>query len=444
MVGEAGSSGAARAPCDECIRPRRDRGRENVGDNRRILLIDDSPAIHEDFHKILAPRAPARGLEDAEAALFGDARRDDAGFALDSAFQGQEGLRRVEAALAEGRPYALAFVDMRMPPGWDGMETVERLWQADPRLQVVICTAYSDHAWEEVLDRVAVQDRLLILKKPFDLIEVSQLARTLTAKWSLARRSETQQAELASTVADLRAADQALRCAIRDLEIFAFSVAHDLEGPLARIRSFASLLAEHLPEGGGKPSHYLGRVIANAAAGEQLVRGLVDLAEVAHAPLQPEAVDVGAMVQRLFEPLRASDPDRDARLEVADGLVAWADPRLLQVALLHLVENSWKFTSRCASTQLVLGLAERTAGEAVFYLRDNGCGFDPAEAGRLFHNCVRLHGGDDYPGTGLGLVTVSRILQRHGGRVWADSAPDQGTTFHFSLPLRPGRAADNG
>src|SRR6185369_6863778 len=128
----------------------------------------------------------------ARAALFGDdappAPAGSAPFELDSAYQGQEGLAKVEAALQAGRPYAMAFVDMRMPPGWDGVETIEQLWRADPRLQVVICTAYSDSSWEEVLRRLDAGDRLLILKKPFDNIEVRQLANALTAKWQMTQQ----------------------------------------------------------------------------------------------------------------------------------------------------------------------------------------------------------------------------------------------------------------
>ena len=173
----------------------------NQSQNRRILLIDDMPSIHEDFRKILGARPAASALDGFEAALFGqvEAPRSE-GFELDSAHQGREGVAMVEAAVRAGRPYAMAFVDMRMPPGWDGVETVERLWRIDPQVQVVICTAYSDHAWEDVLARLDVQDRLLILKKPFDLIEVSQLARTLTAKWALVRQAASQVSGLEDAV----------------------------------------------------------------------------------------------------------------------------------------------------------------------------------------------------------------------------------------------------
>lgn len=156
------------------------------GQNRRILLVDDLPAIHEDFRKILLPSAVGPNLEEVEAALFGGpAKAREANFTLDSAFQGQEALEKVRAALREERPYAVAFVDMRMPPGWDGVETIEQLWREDPRLQVVICTAYADQSWVEVFDRLDARDRLLVLKKPFDPIEVRQLANALSVKWQM-------------------------------------------------------------------------------------------------------------------------------------------------------------------------------------------------------------------------------------------------------------------
>jgi diguanylate cyclase (GGDEF)-like protein len=161
-------------------------------ENRRILLVDDLPTIHADFHKVLCPAATpsSSDLAGMELVLFGEAAEPvDAAFELESAYQGQEALAMVMAALRAGRPYAMAFVDMRMPPGWDGVETIERLWQADPRLQVVICTAYSDHTWSEVLARLDARDRLLILKKPFDPIEVIQVSRALTAKWHATERA---------------------------------------------------------------------------------------------------------------------------------------------------------------------------------------------------------------------------------------------------------------
>jgi diguanylate cyclase (GGDEF)-like protein len=161
--------------------------------NRRILLVDDTPAIHEDFRKILADQPVASDVEadlvDDEALLFGaPARTVPVSFETASAYQGTEAIDKVRASLLSDLPYAMAFVDVRMPPGLDGIATVERLWDHDPRLQVVLCTAYSDYSWAEVLTRLDVRDRLLILKKPFDAVEVYQLANALTMKWHMAEQ----------------------------------------------------------------------------------------------------------------------------------------------------------------------------------------------------------------------------------------------------------------
>jgi diguanylate cyclase (GGDEF)-like protein/PAS domain S-box-containing protein len=159
-------------------------------ENRRILLVDDLPAIHEDYRKVLSAPAVSSALEADEALLFGQpVSKTSVRFELDSAYQGAEALEKVRASRLAGLPYAMAFIDMRMPPGWDGVETIERLWLEEPRLQIVLCTAYSDHSWTEVLTRLDVRDRLLILKKPFDPIEVYQFANALTTKWRMTEQA---------------------------------------------------------------------------------------------------------------------------------------------------------------------------------------------------------------------------------------------------------------
>jgi PAS domain S-box-containing protein len=171
--------------------------------NLRVLVIDDAHAIHEDFRKILASNDPPE-VDDAEADLFGSSEAPPArlNFSVDSAHQGEEGLRLVQQALADGRPYAMAFVDVRMPPGWDGIETTARLWKTDPTLQVVLCTAYSDYSWEEMTARLGTSDSLLILKKPFDTVEVLQLAHALTKKWALTLQSKNRLQDLDRLVAE--------------------------------------------------------------------------------------------------------------------------------------------------------------------------------------------------------------------------------------------------
>jgi len=163
--------------------------------NHRILVIDDNAAIHEDIRKILAqPKSDSAALTNEEALLFGQPTQSaqHASFDIDSALQGQEGLDLVRKALNDERPYALAFVDVRMPPGWDGVETISRIWHVYPELQVVICTAYSDYSWDDITRQFGHSDSVLILKKPFDNIEVLQMAHALTKKWFLTQQAKSQ------------------------------------------------------------------------------------------------------------------------------------------------------------------------------------------------------------------------------------------------------------
>ncbi len=172
--------------------------------NHRILVIDDNPAIHEDFRKVLNPTGSqlAGELDDDEASLFGDAPAASRAlsFQIDSAFQGQEGLEMVRAAELAGMPYAVAFVDVRMPPGWDGIETISHIWKEFPGLQIVICTAYSDYSWDEISEAVGNTDHVLVLKKPFDNVEVMQMAHALSKKWQLTQIANRQMAELDALV----------------------------------------------------------------------------------------------------------------------------------------------------------------------------------------------------------------------------------------------------
>ena len=160
--------------------------------NNRILVIDDNPEIHTDFRKIIGPAPPVSGaLDNVMAEFFGpnETTAPLCDFQLDSAFQGKEGLAMVERSLAAGRPYAMAFVDVRIPPGWDGVETITRIWKIDAAIQIVICTAYSDYSWQDIIAKLGKSDRLVILKKPFDSIEVLQLAHALTEKWSVTQQA---------------------------------------------------------------------------------------------------------------------------------------------------------------------------------------------------------------------------------------------------------------
>ena len=155
--------------------------------NKRILIVDDQKSIHDDFRMILADQGDENGsLDNDEEFLFGTTPAETAteNYQLVSAYQGEEGIDCVRQSVAEGRPYSVAFVDVRMPPGIDGVETIERMWKIDPRIHVVMCTAFSDYSWDEIRQRLEDSDRMIILKKPFENIEVRQVAIMLTKTWA--------------------------------------------------------------------------------------------------------------------------------------------------------------------------------------------------------------------------------------------------------------------
>jgi two-component system NtrC family sensor kinase len=173
--------------------------------NNRVLVIDDMAEIHDVFRKLLVTKQKTDELAEFESALFGpgDAPSSDVAFEVDSALQGEEGLGRVHSALMEHRQYSMAFVDMRMPPGWDGLQTIEAIWREDHDVEIVICTAYSEYSDNDIVARLGATDQVLFLRKPFDAIEVRQLARALTEKWTRRRHMQSRLTELERNVATL-------------------------------------------------------------------------------------------------------------------------------------------------------------------------------------------------------------------------------------------------
>jgi diguanylate cyclase (GGDEF)-like protein/PAS domain S-box-containing protein len=219
----------------------------------RLLIVDDNEAIHGDLKKILLPRKIDYQMGADEALLFGATTSAGIDFEIDSAFQGQEGLSCVQRALAEGRPYALAFVDVRMPPGWDGVETIGHLWLADPDLQVVICTAHSDYNWRDISSHLGISHNFVVLKKPFDIIEVSQLAHALTAKWTSTLQARLRFRELDRMVeertSELSAANARLKLLAAALEATANSISiTDREGKIVWANSAFSSQTGYAPD----------------------------------------------------------------------------------------------------------------------------------------------------------------------------------------------------
>jgi signal transduction histidine kinase len=194
---------------------------------------------------------------------------------------------------------------------------------------------------------------------------------------------------------------------------------------------FAQVLTERLPaDASGDCRHYAGRIVANAARAEALVAGILSLVQVLHAPIVPTRVDLSALAHDALEALASAEPHRPVQAEVQPGLAAHGDPRLLDSVLSNLLANAWKFTRERDPARIAVGRSD----DGAFFVRDNGVGFAPEDTARLFQPLGRLHGHAGYTGTGLGLATAQRIVQRHGGAMWAEAQPGRGATFWFTLP----------
>jgi len=224
-----------------------------------------------------------------------------------------------------------------------------------------------------------------------------------------------------------------LEAANKEMESFSYSVSHDLRAPLRALRGFTEVLLEaHASQLDSRGQDFLRRACAASFQMEKLIEDLLKLAQVSRADIQTEEVDLSQLAGDIAADLANSDSSRTAKFVIASECVARGDPRLIRLALDNLMRNSWKFSGKRSEARIEFG---RTEGEdSAFFVRDNGAGFDMAYSKRLFGVFQRLHAASEFPGTGVGLATVQRIVNRHGGRTWAVGAVDAGATFYFTLP----------
>ena len=251
----------------------------------------------------------------------------------------------------------------------------------------------------------------------------------------LQRELEATQARAAAQLAETKAAlAEELAQKNKELEAFSYSVSHDLRAPLRSIDGFSSALLEDY---GGKldekGQEYLRRVRGATRRMGELIDDLLQLSKVGRAELQRRQVDLSAIAWGVVADLRRAAPHRQVQVAIQDGIVANADQRLLQVVLENLLGNAWKFTANIAEARIELGTAQQE-NVISYFVRDNGAGFDMSYAQKLFAPFQRLHSEAKFPGTGIGLATVHRIVERHGGRIWGEGIVDQGATFSWTLP----------
>jgi signal transduction histidine kinase len=235
-----------------------------------------------------------------------------------------------------------------------------------------------------------------------------------------------------------------LTAANRELEAFSYSVSHDLRAPLRAIDGYSAILAgEHAASLNEQARELLGRVRRAVQRMGELIDDLLQLSRLSRREMVWRDVDLSELAGHAVAELREREPNRQVVVEVTPGMRAQGDPSLMGIALDNLLANAWKFTSRKDDARIEFGVAEHE-GHRVFFVRDNGAGFDMRYVGKLFGAFQRLHTDRDFAGSGIGLATVQRIIHRHGGRVWAEGLPGQGATFHFTLGMSPAPEGERG
>ncbi|MGZ4998230.1 MAG: sensor histidine kinase, partial [Methylobacter sp.] len=234
----------------------------------------------------------------------------------------------------------------------------------------------------------------------------------------------------------LRERAMVLESVNHELEAFSYSVSHDLRAPLRAVDGFSRILldeyADRLDDTG---RDRLRRVRAAAQHMAILIDDLLNLSRITRSELKREDIDLSALASEVMDELRKQEPDRNIRWTVQPGMIVWGDARLLRIVLDNLLGNAWKFTSKRPEAQIEFGMQMQN-DESVYFVRDNGAGFDMAYAEKLFGAFQRLHDTNEFPGTGIGLATSQRIIHKHGGRIWAEAEVEKGATFYFTLEAR--------
>ncbi|MBI2390666.1 MAG: hypothetical protein HYV09_13840 [Deltaproteobacteria bacterium] len=263
--------------------------------------------------------------------------------------------------------------------------------------------------------------------------EKTRLEQTERAVLNILDDLQVEKARAVRLADDLERRAQELEAANAELESFAYSVSHDLRAPLRGLDGFSlALLEDYAPVLDDTGRRYLDFIRSSAQRMGELIDALLGLSRVTRMTMQREQVDLSELARSIAADLARQDPAREVHVRVEDGLIAEGDRQLLRVALENLLRNAWKFTAKHRRACIEVGSSDEARGRA-FYVRDDGAGFDMAHTENLFMPFQRLHTEAEFPGTGIGLATVARIVRRHGGRIWAQSAIEEGATFYFTL-----------
>lgn len=404
----------------------------------RILVIDDNPSIHKDFQTILLDEEESETLNTLRNEVFGNKTTDTTTksvYELDFASQGKEGCEKIKQACSENLPYELAYVDMRMPPGWDGLKTIEHIWEIDPNVQVVICTAYSDYSWGEITKRLGRSENLLILKKPFDSAEVAQLASALTEKWILARQASLKMEQLEQMVKERTERQTELIIKIdninKELKDFASIVSHDLKAPLRGIKSLATWILDDCSDKlGEQANEQMNLLLGRVERMYNLIEGVLQYSRAGRTEEKIVQVNLDTFIPEAIDMLVPPE-NISITIENTMPVIECAETHVMQL-FQNLLSNAIKYMNK-PQGRINVGCIEEN-GFWKFSIADNGPGIEEKHFEKIFKMFQALSVSEDFEGTGVGLTIAKKIVELYGGNIWVESKIGKGSTFFFTLP----------
>jgi signal transduction histidine kinase len=326
-------------------------------------------------------------------------------------------------AAMQSAKFDLLLTDLMMP-GMDGIALLEAALETDPELVGVIMTGEGTIA--TAVDAMQ-KGALDYIRKPFRLTAILPVLSRALAMRRLRLENAKLEQSLREHAAELEAANN-------DLEAFSFSVSHDLRAPLRAIDGYCGIIEEELGDKLDELSRHLFRVVRDSSQRMGiLINDLLAFAHLGRQPLSRQPVSISALVHEVVDELRKEHVQRQIEIRVRDLPDGVGDPALLKQVLVNLLSNAFKFTRKTEAAVVEVG-CDQSTGESIYFIRDNGAGFDMRHASKLFEPFHRLHGGKEFEGTGVGLSIVNRVIRKHGGRIWAEAEVDKGATFYFTLP----------
>ena len=369
----------------------------------RLLVVDDEAAQVEALCRTLA----------------------DEGYSV----QGFTGTGAALGALRTGS-FDIVLTDLTMPD-MDGIAFLNAAREIDPRLVGIVMTGHGSIATAVDAMKAGAIDYIL---KPFDLRVILRVLARTQAMLRLRRENAALLERLSLRTVELETANRELQVANRELEAFSYSVSHDLRAPVRTIDGLVRLVQDNFGDTAPPDARqHIEAISAQASRMSELIDDLLRLARLGREPLHKQSVNMQGLVQEVVSELHGAESARPLDIRIAELPAAQADPSLLRQVWVNLVANALKFTRRRERALIEIG-GERRAGDKLYSIRDNGAGFDPGRAERLFGIFQRLHAAKDFEGTGIGLSIARRIVERHGGSIWAEGEPDRGAAFHFTLP----------